>query len=110
MKTDESIVNKYIKNEFVYKVMIIDPLLDIISKLEKGEFRDCDMKWLNANLNKYVDIALCSINNGQKYSTLINGVNLNNGLIRESVLNEFNKERFIKAFKILLEYFRSIKD
>lgn len=35
---------------------------------------------------------------------------LGGGLVREGVLNDNNKERYLKAFKILLEYFKSVKD
>lgn len=111
MKTENnSSINQYLKNEFIYEMAIINPITEIILKLERGEFRDCDMKWLNDNLDKYANIAICSIKSMGKSKVRIGDIKHNGGLVREGVLNDHNKERYLKAFKILLEYFKSVKD
>jgi len=85
-------------NDFVINVTLIDPITKIVSKLEKREFRDCDIKWLDTKLFNFAKLA------GE---TL--GINLPPQPPTEAstVLNEFVTSKYISYFTALLKYFKS---
>lgn len=84
---------------FIYEVVLIDPIKDIVNKLENNEFRDCDIKWLNDKLNKFTSFAL---------ETLDKTFEL--GEIGSTVMNDTIKSRFLNCFNTLLKYYKSMSD
>jgi hypothetical protein len=71
--------------QFIIETLLINPVKDIVYKLENKEFRDCDVKWLNDKLYNFTNFAAETL--GKKF--------------------EYKTNEFIKAFKTLLNYFKS---
>lgn len=84
--------------QFIIETVLINPVKDIVSKLENKEFRDCDIKWLNDKLYNFTNFAAETL--GKKFGK-IDLVN-NDGL-----LNEYKTSEFLKTFRTLLNYFKS---
>ena len=91
-------VNNPAMQQFIIETVLINPVKDIVSKLENKEFRDCDIKWLNDKLYNFTNFAAETL--GKKFGK-IDLVN-NDGL-----LNEYKTNEFLKAFRTLLNYFKS---
>ena len=85
-------------NTFIIEAVLIDPISDIIFKLENKEFRDCDIRWLNDKLYKYTAVA------AETLRIEFPGIEL---ISNDGVLNDYTTARFIKAFTTLLNYFKS---
>ncbi len=86
-------------NTFIIETALIDPIDDIIFKLENKEFRDCDIRWLIDKLYKYT--AFAAETRGIEFpfkSISHDGVKL----------NDYTIARFIEAFTTLLNYFKSL--
>lgn len=83
--------------QFMIEASLIDPIKDIVKKLNAGNFRDCDIKWLDARLEKFKAIAGKTLG----ISTL--------SVPREShtILNDYNKNQYLKHFNTLLDYFKT---
>lgn len=81
-------------SNFIVDMMILTPVKDIISKLETGNFRDCDVKWLNDRLNHFVKLSLETLGRENVIVGEITGS-----------MNEYNNVKFIKYFKTILKYF-----
>lgn len=84
--------------KFIIETVLINPVKDIISKLENREFRDCDLKWLNDKLYNFTNFAAETLGKNFGKSELVNN---------DSILNEYVRNRFLKAFRTLLSYFES---
>lgn len=85
-------------NTFIIEAVLIEPISDIIFKLNNKEFRDCDIRWLNDKLGKFTAFAAETL--GIKFpfkSISHDGVKL----------NDYTTARFIEAFTTLLNYFKS---
>ena len=94
---DETLKNEAI-NRFIIEAVLIDPINDIIFKLENKEFRDGDIRWLNNKLYKYTAVAAETM--GIKFPEI-------ELISNDGVLNDYTTARFIKAFTTLLNYFKS---
>jgi hypothetical protein len=94
-------LNKDVINQFTINVALIDPIKDILRKLERGEFRDCDIKWLDDRLEKYTSTACKTLNIpfARPSSVLSEGYTL---------MNEYVKTRYTKYFTTLLNYFKDV--
>ena len=84
--------------QFIIETVLINPVKDIVSKLENKEFRDCDVKWLNDKLYNFTNFAAETL--GKKFGRI--DLVSNDGL-----LNEYKTNEFLKAFRTLLNYFKS---
>ncbi len=85
-------------NTFIIEAVLIEPINDIIFKLENKEFRDGDIRWLNDKLHKYTAFAAETL--GIKFPEF-------ELISHDGVLNDYTTERFIEAFTTLLNYFKS---
>jgi len=85
-------------NTFIIETALIDPINDIIFKLKNKEFRDCDIRWLVDELYKYTAFAAKTL--GVKFPFK----SINHDGVK---LNDYTTARFIKAFTLLLNYFKS---
>ena len=83
-------------DNFIFEVTVIDPITDLIAKIENNEFRDCDIDWLNNQLEKYTGLALKIL--GKK-------VNLDKAV--SGVMNDIIRLRFLGYFKTLLGFFKN---
>lgn len=86
------------ESNIMFDLTIIEPIEKIIANLNKGEYRDCDVEWLNGKLRKYADFALTSLDKKIEFTNPISGI-----------MNDQNKARFKEYFTILLNFFKSLK-
>ena len=91
-------VNNTAIQQFIIETVLINPVKDIVSKLENKEFRDCDVKWLNDKLYNFTNFAAETL--GKKFYRI--DLVGNDGL-----LNEYKTNEFLEAFRTLLNYFKS---
>ncbi|WP_027380807.1 hypothetical protein [Chryseobacterium daeguense] len=85
-------------NNFIIDATLIDPIRKIVKQLEAGSYRDCDIKWLDEKLQQYTLLACETL-----------GIKIEHNLKTKShtVLNDYNKSRYLKYFNTLLNYFKS---
>lgn len=87
-------------NQFIIDVSLIEPVQKIINQLENGEFRNCDLKWLENKLENFVEFAAKTLN--------INGVISQPESVKPAYMNEYAVKYYLKYFNQLLDYFKSI--
>ncbi len=93
----ETLKNEAI-NTFIIEALLIDPIDDIIFKLENKEFRDRDIRWLIDKLYKYAAVA--AETKGIEFPFK----SINHDGVK---LNDYTTAKFIEAFTTLLNYFKS---
>lgn len=95
---------KATKEEVIYQLMIeynlIDPISKILNKLNNNEFRDCDIKWLDAELEKYTKFACKTLG-----ITALTPGDVKSA--KGTVLNYYVINIYISRFKTLLAYFKT---
>ncbi|GIV35428.1 MAG: hypothetical protein KatS3mg031_2963 [Chitinophagales bacterium] len=91
---------KEVIDKFVIDVLLIEPINKILSKLQSGEYRDCDVEWLDGQVLKFTKIA------AEVFNVTLNGNN-NSG---NKVLNEHTKKDYEKKFTTLLNFFKQCKN
>lgn len=85
-------------DQFIIEASLIDPIQKIINQLNNYEFRDCDIKWLDAKIEKFTQFA-CNIL-GIQVVMPINS--------QDKTLNDFVLSQYVNHFNTLLNYFKSI--
>jgi len=85
--------------QFIIETVLINPLKDIVKKLEEGSFRDCDIKWLDSKLENFISFALQTLS-----------INLDPVAKGESYkhMNDYVKDKYIGYFSTLTKYFESL--
>ncbi len=84
--------------KFILESQLIDPLKNIVSKLENREFRDVDVKWLENKLKNFTDFAAKTLFLNPPSIALPEPL---------TIMNEYTRKRFLKAFNTLINYFES---
>ena len=88
-------------DQFIIEASLITPIEKIISKLKNGEFRDCDIKWLDAKLEHFIVFASKTL-----------GINAITPSALHSdtfvILNEYALVYYKEKFTTLLNYFKNI--
>lgn len=82
-------------DRFIFETLIIEPIIDIVKKLEHDDFRDCDITWLNNKLKHFTTLAVKTL-----------GKDFELGEVGSCVLNDYVKGRFLKYFRTVLDYFK----
>ena len=87
-------------NQFIIETTLINPIEKIILQLKNGEFRDCDIKWLDIKLEKFIEFAAKTLG--------INAV-MPNSLQPETfvILNNYALEYYKNKFNTLFNYFKT---
>lgn len=88
-------------DKFILDVLLIEPIQYVIDGLNNGEFRDCDIKWLDNKYQNYVKIASETL--GIAFPTQIE----EDYKFKRTVLNDYVTKYYIDRFTILLNYFKS---
>lgn len=83
------------------QLTLIDPIGEIVSKLENNEFRDKDVCYLEEKLSKYMGLAAKTFD-----LNFILEVSKSEG----ETLNDFLREKFLNYFKSLYEYFTNLNN
>lgn len=99
MKVTEKALQKDTVDNFIFDTVLVKPINDIINGLNNGVYRDCDIKWLNCRLYQYTQFAATTLGINFPETDLVN---------ETAVLNQYNTDRFIEAFKTLLNYYKKV--
>jgi len=91
--------NNSAMQQFIIETVLINPVKNIVSKLENKEFRDCDIKWLNDRLYKFTSFASETI--GIKFPEI-------ELVSNDGIMNDYKLTRFKESFTTLLNYFKSL--
>ena len=86
-------------NQFIINATLVDPIQKIIAQLNNGEFRDCDIKWLDNKMDKFVDFAAKTFG--------IHGIMPQPESVKPAYMNEYAVNYYSNYFTKLLEYFKS---
>ena len=92
--------NNSVIDQFIIETSLINPIEKIISQLKNGEFRDCDIKWLDSKLEIFISFAAKTLG--------ISGT-LPSELHSEKfvILNNYALVYYKDKFNTLLNYFKS---
>ena len=85
--------------KFIIETVLIDPIPKIISQIENGEMRDCDIKWIDSKLEKFTSFAAETL-----------GIKITIGSDNQEKfqqMNEYVRVYYVKKFTTLLNYFKS---
>lgn len=91
-----------IVDSFIIEMTLISPISDIVTKLNNGNFRDCDIKWLDSKLEKFMKIACDTMGMSAIVPSQMESEPF-------KVLNKHNIDRYLKYFNGLLDYFKGFK-
>lgn len=98
MKTE----NTEVLNQFVIETILITPISKIIEGLKNRTFRDCDIKWLDVKLEKFISFAAETLG----IKNIITPSNINKAPF--TILNDHNTNYYLDKFNTLLAYFENI--
>ncbi len=87
-----------IVDSFIIEVTLIEPIESIIVKLKSGNFRDCDIEWLDVKLFNFTSLAA---------KTLGINIPVQPPTDKATTLNDYVKNKYIGYFTVLLSYFKS---
>jgi hypothetical protein len=87
-------------DQFIIEATLIDPISKIVNQLNNGEFRDCDIKWLDAKLEKFTKFACETLGINGMMPSDVNSEKF-------TLLNDYVKNQYINRFSTLLGYFKS---
>ena len=94
-------LNKNVFNQFIIQVALIEPVEEIVNKLKKGQFRDCDINWLDKKLETFVEFTAKTLN--------INSVMQQPESVKPKyITTDYGKNYYINYFNTLLSYFKSL--
>lgn len=86
--------------QFIIDTVLIDPITKIITQIENGEMRDCDIKWLDSKLEKFIAFAA---------ETLGMKITLGSDIHEKfNHMNEYVKGYYVGKLTTLLNYFKSL--
>jgi hypothetical protein len=88
-------------DQFIIETCLINPVSKIVNQLKNGEFRDCDIKWLDNKLEKFTKFACETLGINGLMPSDVNGDKF-------TLLNDYVKNQYINRFNTLLEYFKSL--
>lgn len=92
--------NKTTIDAFIIQESLISPVEKIIKKLKDNEMRDCDINWLDIELEKYTKFACKTMNISIIVPSQI-------GIHRNGILNHFLVDEYVDRFNTLLRYFKT---
>ena len=87
-------------DQFIIEITLIDPVTKILKQLENGEFRDCDIKWLDSKLESFVEFTAKTLG--------INGVMSQRESVKPACMNGYAFEYYSKYFTTILSYFKTL--
>jgi hypothetical protein len=88
-------------DQFIIEAILVSPIEKILSQLNEGQFRDCDIKWLDSKLETFVDFAAKTF--GIKTATIRQAKS-----VKPAYMNDYAKQYYTKYFNSLLNYFKSL--
>lgn len=96
MKAANNSIETFIINE-----SLVNLINKIINQLENGEFRDCDIKWLDGKLEKFTEFACKTLELDIIVPSKV-------GVEAYKTLNNYAKDQYKSRFNVLLNYFKHL--
>lgn len=93
--------NTPVIDQFIIEVSLVEPVSKIIDQLKNGEFRDCDIKWLDAKLEKFTEFACKTLGINAIMPSQVESE-------KATTLNNYVVTQYLTRFNTLLQYFKSI--
>ena len=90
-----------IKDFLLIEFTVIAPLKDIVKNLEANIYRDSDHGFLKDQLNYFTDMAVKSTKMDFDVKKYVDAES-------SDVLNESTRNKYLKYFKTLLEFFKEV--
>lgn len=87
-------------DNFIIDQLLISPIEEIIYKLKKSYYRDCDIQVLDERLMKFIAIA------GETLGLKIRGF-VPSKFDKGAKMNEYVRDYFVSRFETLLKYFKT---
>jgi hypothetical protein len=87
-------------NSFIIEVKLVSPIEKILKQLNDGEFRDCDINWLDNKLECFVEFAAKTLN--------VNGVMPQRESVKPAHMNDYAVKYYNNYFCKLLSYFKNL--
>lgn len=87
-------------DQFIIDVSLVDPIEKILGQLERGEFRDCDLKWLDTKLDGFMEFAAKTLE--------VHGVMPQRESVKPAYMNDYAVKYYTKYFNQLLQYFKTL--
>jgi len=88
-------------DQFIIEVSLITPIEKIINQLNKGEFRDCDIKWLDTKIENFIEFAAKTLGITAIMPRQV-------GKESFTVLNDYVLNQYLNKFITLLNYFKNL--
>ena len=88
-------------NQFIIDTTIIHPLEKIISEFDNKNIRDCDIDWLNKQLDKFTELAAKSL--FLDFETISTSND-------NTILTDFWRKKYYYYFTTLLNFFKTFND
>ena len=85
-------------DQFIIEVSLVAPISKILTQLNNGEFRDCDIKWLDDRLENFTKLACKTLDIQIPMQPESNSF---------STLNDYAVNKYLHYFNTLLEYFKT---
>lgn len=103
IKADEgkNLKNESLINSFIIDTVLIEPIEKILSDFENQNFIDCDINWLNKQLEKFTSIACKLLQRDEIFLSQDN---------EYKILNPYLTNKYTNYFNILLNYFKTLKN
>jgi hypothetical protein len=92
--------NNQVIDQFIIETALVAPVSKIINQLKNGEFRDCDLKWLNNKLDNFVEFTAKTLG--------ITGVMPQSENSKPKFMNDYAVSYYLKYFSQLLDYFKTL--
>lgn len=87
-------------NTFIINTVLVDPIEKIVDKLKNGDFRDCDIKWLDGKMDNFMRFAAETFG----IQALVVPGDLHN---KPKYMNDYLTRQYITRFSALLQYIKS---
>lgn len=90
--------------DLLFDSMILSPIKKIIEQLNNGEYRNCDIVWLDNELEKFTKLACQTLGNSV-ITPLDEKYNFEHSE-RFVTLNEQTQKKYLGYFTTLINYFK----
>lgn len=91
--------------DLLFDSMVINPIKNIIETLNNGGYRNCDIVWLDNNLEKFTKLA-CQTLGENVITPLDEKIHFENNE-KFVTLNEQTQQKYLGYFTTLLNYFKT---
>jgi len=95
-------LNPTVVSNFVLEVAYIEPIQKILTRLDEGTYRDCDVEVLENKLHGFMTAAASMMSKGRPMANTPDKI--------PAIMNEYAKDYYRTYFKGLLNFFKSKRE